>query len=125
MLEQKSLTETPFLEASRKIRQVRKNKQASASKRPRTIGSGRLAPMAAHDLLSPLSTISSLSAWIADEYSDRLGPDGREWLNLLEKSVERMRAVIENWSHSPVVDDVCHDDRNPQVLAATSVCPYD
>jgi light-regulated signal transduction histidine kinase (bacteriophytochrome) len=124
MLEQESLTETPFLPASRKIRQVRKNKQRSASKRAGTIGSGRLEPMAAHDLLSPLSTIASLSTWIADEYSDRLGPDGREWFNLLEKSVERMRAVIENWSHSPVVDDVCRDSRSPSIPSLrTTVCP--
>ena len=51
---------------------------------------------AAHDLLSPLCTIDWISNWIAEEYGDRLGADGREWLSLLQKSVDRMRAVIEN-----------------------------
>jgi hypothetical protein len=72
----------------------------------------RCGPKAVHDLLSPLCTIASLGAWLVDEYSDRLGPDGREWLNRLQESVERLRAVIENWPHSPVVDDACRDFRN-------------
>lgn len=47
-----------------------------------------------HDLLSPLCTISSLAAWIRGEYEDQLGAGGREYLGLLEQSVERMREVI-------------------------------
>lgn len=47
-----------------------------------------------HDLLSPLCTISSLAAWIREEYADQLGGDGRGYLGLLEQSVDRMRAVI-------------------------------
>jgi len=59
-----------------------------------------IGPKAVHDLLGPLCTIASLSSWIADEYSDRLGSDGLEWFNRLQESVERMRAVIESWPHS-------------------------
>ena len=51
-------------------------------------------PLKAHDLLSPLCTISFVSAWIAGEYGDRLGVSGREYFKLLEKSVERVIAVV-------------------------------
>ena len=57
----------------------------------------RLTAMAdteAHDLLSPLCTISSLAAWIRGEYEDQLGAGGREYIGLLEQSVDRMREVI-------------------------------
>ena len=47
-----------------------------------------------HDLLSPLCTISSLAAWIRWEYEDQLGAGGREYIGLLERSVDRMRDVI-------------------------------
>ena len=52
-------------------------------------------PRAAHDLLSPLCTISSITTWIFGEYCDRLGAGGREYLGLLQQSVERMRTVLE------------------------------
>ena len=57
--------------------------------------SGSAAPNIAHDLLSPLCTISSISSYIIEEYGDRLGESGMEYLRLLEESVTRMRAVIE------------------------------
>ena len=53
----------------------------------------------AHDLLSPLCTIEFLCSWIADEYGNRLGLEGRESFSLLQQSVERMRAVIEMSLH--------------------------
>lgn len=56
----------------------------------------------AHDLLSPLCTISSLAAWIRGEYADRLGGGGREYLGMLEQSVERMREVIARTFATPV-----------------------
>jgi CheY-like chemotaxis protein len=56
----------------------------------------------AHDLLSPLCTISSLAAWIRGEYADRLGGGGREYLGMLEQSVERMREVIARTFEPPV-----------------------
>jgi hypothetical protein len=52
-------------------------------------------PVAAHDLLSPLCTISFISDWIVDEYSERLGSEAREMLKLLQKSVERVRTILE------------------------------
>ena len=51
-------------------------------------------PLKAHDLLSPLCTISFVSAWIAGEYSEQLGVNGREYFKLLEKSVERVMGVV-------------------------------
>jgi len=53
------------------------------------------APVAAHDLLSPLCTISSLTTWIFEEYCDHLGAGGQEWLGLLQQSIERMRTAVE------------------------------
>lgn len=51
-------------------------------------------PKVGHDLLSPLTTICSLSAWISGEYGHSLGVGGREYLDLLQKSVDRMSAVV-------------------------------
>lgn len=53
------------------------------------------APAAAHDLLSPLCSITSITALMCGEYCDRFDAGGREWLVLLERSVERMRTVVE------------------------------
>jgi hypothetical protein len=53
----------------------------------------------AHDLLSPLCTIEFLCSWIADEYGNRLGLEGRESFSLLQQSIERMRTVIEMSLH--------------------------
>ena len=53
----------------------------------------------AHDLMSPLCTIESLCSWITDEYGHRLGPEGRESFSLLQRSIERMRALIEMSLH--------------------------
>ena len=55
----------------------------------------RYAAIVAHALLSPLSTISSVSTFIYEEYGDRLGACGCEYLSLLLKSIERMRTVVE------------------------------
>jgi response regulator RpfG family c-di-GMP phosphodiesterase len=47
-----------------------------------------------HDLLSPLSTISSLAAWIRSEYGHRLGAGGENYLELLDQSIDQMRAAV-------------------------------
>jgi hypothetical protein len=58
-------------------------------------GMGLGGPVIAHDLMSPLCTISFIIDSIADEYRDRLGPEAREMFELLQQSIERMKAVIE------------------------------
>ena len=60
----------------------------------RAASNQRLTEVKAHDLLSPLCTISSLAAWIREEYVHQLGACAREYLGLLDQSVERMREVI-------------------------------
>jgi signal transduction histidine kinase len=55
----------------------------------------RFAGVVAHDLHSPLATINTLTMWILREYGDKLGEDGREYLTLLQNSVERMRALVD------------------------------
>ena len=61
-----------------------------------------MAETIAHDLLSPLCTISSLAAWIRGQYEDQLGAGGREYLGLLEQSVDRMREVIVRTFEVPI-----------------------
>ena len=73
--------------------------EAGADKRPPAGAELRASGAAtAHYLLSPLWTIDWISNWIATEYGGQLGADGREWVSLLQKSVDRMRAVIEDVS---------------------------
>jgi two-component system sensor kinase FixL len=48
-----------------------------------------------HDLKAPLRGISSLAGWIRDDFTDRLGEEGRENLELLIRRVQRMYAMIE------------------------------
>jgi light-regulated signal transduction histidine kinase (bacteriophytochrome) len=50
----------------------------------------------AHDLRSSLCTVTVVSSWILGEYSDRMDASGREYLALLQKSVERMTALIDS-----------------------------
>jgi response regulator RpfG family c-di-GMP phosphodiesterase len=81
------------------------------------------APVAAHDLLSPLCTISSLTSWIFGEYCDQLGAGGQEWLGLLQQSVERMRIVVEMFLTTTSDGRVCLEtvaDRPGSRLAGRS-----
>ena len=48
-----------------------------------------------HDLKAPLRSISSLAGWIRDDFSERVGEEGRENLDLLIDRVGRMYARIE------------------------------
>jgi PAS domain S-box-containing protein len=48
-----------------------------------------------HDLKAPLRAISSLATWLASDYGDRLGEEGREHLNLLLNRVKRMNNLID------------------------------
>ena len=65
-------------------------------------GRHKSAPAVAHDLLSPLCTISFVSTWIFGEYGERLGVTGRESMSLLLKSVERMIAAVDRLFSLPV-----------------------
>ena len=53
------------------------------------------APNIAHDLLSPLCTISVIASYLSEEFGDRLGESGMESLRLLEMSVVQLRAAID------------------------------
>lgn len=47
-----------------------------------------------HDLMSPLSTITAITSWIVSEYGVLLDETGREYLDLLQKSIERMHRAL-------------------------------
>lgn len=48
-----------------------------------------------HDLKAPLRAINQLAGWIADDYGDALGRDGRMQVELLVGRVRRMHGLIE------------------------------
>ena len=48
-----------------------------------------------HDLKAPLRAIGSLTSWLREDYSDKLGGEGREQLDLLSGRVKRMNALID------------------------------
>jgi light-regulated signal transduction histidine kinase (bacteriophytochrome) len=53
------------------------------------------ASVVAHDLKSPLSTISAMSAWLCDEYQNQLDPDAQEYLKFMNQAVCRMNALVD------------------------------
>jgi signal transduction histidine kinase len=55
----------------------------------------------AHDLRSPLCTVAMVSSWIRGEYSDRMDATGREYLALLQKSIERMTVLVDSALEAP------------------------
>ena len=48
-----------------------------------------------HDLKAPLRGISSLANWLSDDYSDALGEDGKQQMDLLKSRVVRMQDLID------------------------------
>lgn len=48
-----------------------------------------------HDLKAPLRAISTLAAWISEDYSDQVDEMGKEQLLLLNNRVQRMHDLIE------------------------------
>ncbi|MGH1366619.1 MAG: ATP-binding protein [Calditrichia bacterium] len=48
-----------------------------------------------HDLKAPLRAIGSLSDWLANDYKQQLGDEGKNLLNLLDGRVIRMHNLIE------------------------------
>ena len=48
-----------------------------------------------HDLKAPLRAIGSLAQWLAEDYSEQLGAEGQQHLDLLIKRVKRMHNFIE------------------------------
>lgn len=52
------------------------------------------AHMVSHDLKSPLRNIDSLTAWLKEDYKDKLDESGQEQLNLIRSNVEKMDILI-------------------------------
>lgn len=52
------------------------------------------ASVVAHDLQSPLGTIGTMSAWLIEEYGDRLDENAREYLSYMGKAVQRMNTLV-------------------------------
>ncbi|WP_298552990.1 ATP-binding protein [uncultured Algibacter sp.] len=52
------------------------------------------AHMVSHDLKSPLRSIDALTAWISEDYKEKLDENGRESLTLIRNNVEKMDTLI-------------------------------
>ncbi len=52
------------------------------------------AHMVSHDLKSPLRSIDALTAWISEDYKEKLDDEGRESLTLIRNNVEKMDTLI-------------------------------
>lgn len=53
------------------------------------------AAVAAHDLKSPLATISGYLSLLNDEFGERLGEEGLGYIHLMYRASERMRSLID------------------------------
>jgi signal transduction histidine kinase len=56
----------------------------------------QFASVAAHDLKSPLSTIAGFVEILHDEFADKLGTEGKEYLKTIQGAAERMRSLIDS-----------------------------
>jgi signal transduction histidine kinase len=52
------------------------------------------AHMVSHDLKSPLRSIDTLTAWLKEDYRDKLDANGNKNLDLIRNNVEKMDALI-------------------------------
>lgn len=52
------------------------------------------AHMVSHDLKSPLRSIDALTAWLHEDYKDKLDADGAKSLSLIRTNVEKMDTLI-------------------------------
>lgn len=52
------------------------------------------AHMVSHDLKSPLRSIDALTAWLSEDYKDKLDVEGVKSLNLIRNNVEKMDTLI-------------------------------
>lgn len=52
------------------------------------------AHMVSHDLKSPLRSIDSLTAWLKEDYNDRIDENGKQSLDLIRSNVYKMDALI-------------------------------
>jgi len=53
------------------------------------------ATIVSHDLKAPLRGIKTISDWIAADYGEQLGDDGKEQMGLLVNRVDRMQSLID------------------------------
>ena len=56
----------------------------------------RFAALAAHDLRTPLRTISGFAELLRDGHGDALTPEGREFLGMIQESAEGSSRLLEN-----------------------------
>jgi len=52
------------------------------------------AHMVSHDLKSPLRSIDALTAWLSEDYKDKLNEEGAKSLGLIRNNVEKMDTLI-------------------------------
>jgi light-regulated signal transduction histidine kinase (bacteriophytochrome) len=52
------------------------------------------AHMVSHDLKSPLRSIDALTAWLKEDYQDKLDKNGNDSINLIRNNVEKMDTLI-------------------------------
>jgi len=52
------------------------------------------AHMVSHDLKSPLRSIDALTAWLSEDYKDKLNVEGAKSLGLIRNNVEKMDTLI-------------------------------
>jgi signal transduction histidine kinase len=48
----------------------------------------------AHDVKSPLSTVSTLTTWLWEEFADRMDSEGRSYVACVQKAIQRMNRLV-------------------------------
>ncbi|MEO0352302.1 MAG: PAS domain S-box protein [Cyanobacteria bacterium P01_A01_bin.15] len=69
--------------------------QATASLEQRNRELDEFAYVASHDLKAPLRAIANLAAWLEEDLDDRLPPENKQQLDLLQGRVHRMEKLID------------------------------
>ena len=88
------------MKAEKELRTVLDGLEAKVAERTSELESinrelNDFAYIVSHDLKAPLRSISSLASWVAEDYGEKLGGEGKEQLEMLVGKAKRMHSLID------------------------------
>jgi signal transduction histidine kinase len=85
---------------------IRKQEELSVQVLQKNYELERFASIAAHDLKSPLTNIISAANLFLEIYASQIDEDGRLIIDIIEKSGQRLKSMIDDLFHFSKIDDL-------------------